>query len=754
MTFLPEQPEPIDLQDCAREPIHIPGAIQPHGVMLILDSHSYRILQVSSNSREVIGRAADALLGESLEELLAPEHMELLRSTEQSQLENNPLYLFTVTLQGSTQQFDGIVHTVGPLLILELEPSAKNGASAVTTEDLYAATQTVFSSLRHLPSVKTMSQLIVEKIRQFTGFDRVMMYRFEADDHGVVIAESKRADLETFLDLHYPESDIPAQARRLYVLNWLRLIANVDYTPAPLLPTVNPLTQQTVDMSHSVLRSVSPIHIEYLKNMGVESSMSISIVKDERLWGLIACHHYAPKYVPYNVRTACELLGRVMSLQLPTVAEQEDTAYRSRLAEVRARLIEQASTHMNLVDALTTSTPTILDAVAATGAAICMGDTCHLLGQTPTTEQIHDLLSWLEHQPEDEIFSSDCLSARYPDAQAWTATASGVLALILSKNAKQYLLWFRPEVKQTVQWAGEPTKIATQTEQGVRLSPRKSFEKWSQIVQGHAQPWNESEVRQMGSLRAALMNVLVHKAEQLAEMNRELERSNQELDAFTYIASHDLKEPLRGIRNYANFLKEDYGHLLDQNGTYQVETLINLSTRMESLMNSLLYYSRLGRTELPMRENDLNEVLADALSLLRYSIEKSGTHIHVAGPLPTVYCDSSRISEVFLNLISNALKYGKEGEARIEIGVLSESAPIPEGVHPPVLYVRDNGIGIPAHHYETIFHIYKRLHGRDEFGGGTGVGLAVVKKIIALHKGAIWLESREGEGTTFYFTVG
>ena len=251
-------------------------------------------------------------------------------------------------------------------------------------------------------------------------------------------------------------------------------------------------------------------------------------------------------------------------------------------------------------------------------------------------------------------------------------------------------------------------------------------------------------------------------AEELQHRNTELLRSNQELDEFAYIVSHDLKEPLRGIHNYSNFLIEDYGDKLDQDGRAKLETLKDLAQRMYALIDSLLEFSRVGRVDLAIRETDLNEVLAEVLDSLRITLDEQGVQIRIPRSLPTVRCDRVRIAEVFRNLISNAIKYNNKSEKWIEIGwhsqpgtqsgeILDSSSSPPSMV--TVFTVRDNGIGIQEKHFESIFRIFKRLHARDKFGGGTGVGLTIVKKIIERHDGRIWIESTYGTGTTFAFTL-
>ncbi|GCE22512.1 histidine kinase [Dictyobacter kobayashii] len=747
----------VDVSQCDREPIQIPGSIQPHGVLLVLRGPELTIVQASQNTAVILGIPAESLVGQPLGILLKEQDLATLVTVPQEHIERNPLYLFTIELKGNEQRFDCIVHRQDGLLLFELEVIREGDYAVTSPKDIYSTVQAVFSRLQHSSTIVALSEQVAEQVRSITGFDRVMVYRFEPDGHGIVIAEARRADLPTFLNLHYPASDIPAQARRLYTLNWLRLIPDRSYTPVPLVPAINPVTGQTLDMSFSVLRSVSPIHIEYLKNMEVAASMSISIVKNNTLWGLIACHHETPHYISYDIRTACELIGRIMSLQVPPIEEREDAVYLTKLKNIQSQLLvilsEQGTS--SFVDALVSKRQAVLDVVNATGSVIYLDGTCHVLGEAPPLNEIEQLVDWIEQQPEAEILFTNSLSQRYSPAASYMACASGMLALILSRARRQYWFWFRPEVVQTVQWAGEPAKSVVISEQSARLSPRTSFASWKQLVQGTALAWKQGEIEIALELRMALIHIFLRQAEELARLNLELQYSNAELDAFAYAASHDLKEPLRGIHNYAHFLLEDYGSQLDEEGVYKLRTLVSLSQRMEDLMNSLLYYSHVGRVDLSVRETDLSLVLQQALEFLHTRLQESNMQVRVPASLPKVVCDGARVCEIYINLISNAIKYSDKPDKWIEVGSVPASSP-PDGQEerPPILYVRDNGIGISADHFDSIFRIFKRLHGREEFGGGSGVGLTIVKKIVERHNGVIWIESTEGQGTTFYWTLG
>lgn len=743
----------VDLTNCDREPIHIPGSIQPHGVLLVLSEPDLTFVQVSANTFSFLGRQPGDLLGQPLSSLLDPAQMAYLHDclvTEQ--VDENPIYTFTLTITGAAQPFDVIAHRIHGLLVLELLTRNDQTASL----KVYRMVKTAVTACQRASSMREFAYTLATYIRTLTRFDRVMVYQFQPDGTGVVIAEDKRADLSSYLGLHYPASDIPQQARALYLRNWLRLIPDVTYQPVPMLASDPAHPSIPLDMSYAALRSVSPIHIEYLINMGATASMSISLIKNDELWGLIACHHHSgPHYLPYDIRAACEFLGQVVSLQIAEKEAMDDANYTIALQTVQAQLVEHMSVADDVVAGLTRFEPNLSAFIAAGGVAVCMEGQCVILGTTPPEPEIWRLIDWLAQHVQDDVFSTDSLPRHYPAAEALKDTASGLLAVRLARSWPNYLLWFRPEVIQTVNWGGNPEKPVEVTADGARLSPRRSFEIWKQTVRLTALPWRLCEVNAARDLRRAIIEVVLYKVEELARLNDELARSNVELDSFAYVASHDLKEPLRGLHNYAHFLIEDYADQLDAEGRDKLTTLVRLTQRMEALIDTLLHYSRVGRAELTWVEADLNAELADVVALLGPRIRESGIEVRIPRPLPRVHADQARVGEVFSNLIINAIKYNDKAEKWVEIGYFTvPSGPGDEELVPHyVFYVRDNGIGIPEQHQETIFRIFKRLHGRDEYGGGVGAGLTIAKKIVERHGGAIWVASQPGEGATFFFTL-
>ena len=754
--------ENADLNNCDREPIHIPNLIQPHGVLLAISADTYEILQVSLNTSQLLGIKPKDLLGQPLAKLLGNEQV---RSIKQCLLEDfdsiNPL---PIELAGdnNTLYFDAIVHCDRETIIVELEPSsAKQKADF---NNFYRLLKNPINRLQKTKSLAELCDTLAREIKSISGFDRVMIYRFNPDASGSVIAEAAEAGLEPFLGLHYPATDIPKQAKYLYTLNLLRLIPDVKYEPIGITPQLNPLTKEPLNMSMAVLRGISPLHTEYLDNMGVSATMSISLIKDKELWGLIACHHYTPKLVSYEIRTVCEFIGQMVSFELAARENSQDSDYKMKLKLIQSEFVTNISRGENLEVSLTKNSQNLLDLVGGLGVALCFGREITLIGNTPTPEAVEKLLPWLSTQfKEDVIYETACLSQIYPPAADYLEVGSGLLALLISRVEQTFIVWFRPEVVQTVDWAGNPDKaVEIEADGTLRMSPRKSFTKWQETVTGKSLPWKACEIEAALELRSSIVGIVLRKADELAQVNKELSRSNIELDAFAYIASHDLKEPLRGIYNYSSFLIEDYGEILGDDGADKLNTLMRLTNRMEDLINSLLHYSRLGRAELKLKPVDLNDLIAGVLDVIKASARDTHVEFKIPRRLPTIECDRTQVNELFTNLISNGIKYNQKDKKIIEIGYLDSNDPVAVeksreySEHAPaktIFYVRDNGIGIRPRHIESIFRIFKRLHGQKKYGGGTGAGLTIVKKIAERHGGEIWVQSVYQEGSTFYFTL-
>lgn len=504
-----------DLTNCERELIHLAGSVQPHGVLLAVREPGLLVIQASANTGALLGRQVVSLLGQPLSALGGDLAAQVARIAGQAHLDEPVPMRCALEVDGMPAHFEGVVHRVpGQALVVEIEPlSAPSGAVPVTDIDgetlgnqLNLAVQRFGSA----SSLGTLADAVVRCVRDITGYDRVMVYKFDPEGHGKVIAEARDPRLESLLGHHYPSTDIPQRARELYLRNRVRLLVDVDYRAAELVPRLVPGLGTELDMSMCSLRSMSPLHLQYLRNMGVTATLVVSLVREGQLWGLIACHHYRPFNLRYAVRAACDLLAEVAATRIAAI---ENYAYAQVAIQVRRleqRLVEATSTEGDWRLALLRNPRTLLQPLDATGAALFTDDEILTTGEVPSTPQLRALQKWVQSQtPADErLFHCSSVERANPALAALTPTASGVIAARLASDRPDYLMWFRKEQLLTVTWAGNPAKAVVATNP-MELSPRSSFAAWSELVRGTAMPWSGSELALARAIGASLVDIIV-----------------------------------------------------------------------------------------------------------------------------------------------------------------------------------------------------------------------------------------------------
>jgi len=733
----------LDPTDCAREPIHVPGSIQPHGVLLAVSLPELEIVQASTNAELLLGASAKSLVGRSLGELLDVTALRPPDAGSGNAFEGrNP-----VAVVAAGRPFDVILHRSGKRLLVELEPVLPmDDGAASATRDVYHSLHHALGRLRAAASSDELLTTAAEEVRALIGFDRVMIYRFEPDDHGVVVAEARADEIEPYLGLHYPATDIPSQARRLYALNPLRLIPDARYRPSPIVPELDPATDAPLDLTHSVLRSVSPVHLEYLANVGVCASMSISLLRGSRLWGLVACHHETPRFVPYQTRLACELFGEVLAWQIALVADREKAQAGARAADAQLTMLRRMSTD-GIVGGLTHGSPDVLDLVAADGAAIWRDGSCTTLGKTPTKARIEQLVDWLLTVQRDGFYQTDRLATVCPFAEGLENVASGLLAITFADEVSHAVLWFRPEVPRTVRWAGNPN-LSLERRPGMdRLSPRRSFAEWVELVRLTAVPWQEAEIEEAVDLRAAITTIVMRNAEELATLNAELRRAVRSRDEFLSMASHELRTPLSTLKlqleSLARLATTSPGVTL---GSERVGSSFGMAkrqlARLEQLVGELLDLSRLsaGRLRLdPVEGVDLGALVREVLARFAHKLAKVPVELSYGGDLVGCW-DASRLDQVVTNLLSNAIKYGNELPITIELhGDV-------DGVS---LVVMDHGCGLSPAEQSQLFTRFHRAPSAELHYSGFGLGLWIVKQLVEGHGGRVSVESQLGRGASF-----
>jgi light-regulated signal transduction histidine kinase (bacteriophytochrome) len=741
----------FSFSDCDDEPIHIPGAIQPHGSLLAFTAE-LTVASVSANLPERSGRELGELLGRPIAEIFdSDSHARLIEAlSEPGAAVGTPVSIRfrnrdDVEFVGSWHRHDG-------LLFIELEPAQHE---IPESQAFFRRTNGAIRRLQAARTLESACAAAAQEVREITGFDRVMVYRFAPDLSGRVVAEARADDVESYLGLHFPASDIPAQARRLYALNPVRIIPDIDYRPVALTPQVNPLTGKPIDLSFAILRSVSPIHLEYMRNIGMHGTMSISIMRNEQLWGLIACHNRAPKYLGPDTRQASELVAQVLAWQIGVMQEQMITRQTLQGKAIQRSLINDIEQLHDHRAGLVRNSEALLELMGASGLCLHSREGTTTIGRTPPAAIVDKLAQLVGQSGGSELFETDRLSTILPEGEPYADVASGVLAVPLSRTRpRRVMIWFRPEVAQTVYWAGNPDKSVT-AEAG-RLRPRTSFAAWIENTHGRAIPWEGHEVAAAVEIRDLVIDVILRNTEKLERVNTQLARSNEELESFAHVASHDIKEPLRHIEAFAGLLAENTREMADERLGVMVSGIEKSARRLRNLINDLAEFSQLGRQSKPLAMTSLDEVAHEVLADLQPRIVEAAADIQIK-KLPFVRCDRNQMRQVMQNLISNALKY-RDLSRGSRIVVYAEPCEEDElrgdgGASTAVrICINDNGIGFDRKYSEQVFEPFQRLHGPDDYEG-SGIGLAICRKIVARHGGRVGVDTDPGKGSTFWFTL-
>lgn len=635
----------VDLSNCDREPIHVPGSIQPFGCLIAI-SLDRVVAQVSENVADFLGLAPEALLGQPLGAIVTPEataaideRLPLLTAPDAVER------VFDVELVAGRPRLDLAIHVSHQNIVIEAERHVDEAGRR--SPDI----RRMLDRAKRLDSVAELTAQAAKDVQALTGFDRVMVYRFHDDGSGEVVAEACRAGAEPYLGLRYPASDIPRQARALYRRNLLRIISDVGAAPVPLRPRLAP-AGEPLDLSMSTLRAVSPIHIEYLRNMGVAASLSISILQDDRLWGLLACHHPAPRVLSYEQRTTAELYGQLFGFVLERVERRAERATGERARMLRDKLAADLAGRGSIRGALGLIAEKIGTVIDFDGIGASIGGVLELEGTTPTEAEVGALLPLLESR-HDDVVAIDRLSDLHPAAAIHADRAAGVLAIRLSPRPQDVLLLFRREVARTVTWAGNPDKPVEGSAGDARLGPRTSFEAWRQVVQGRSEPWTHGEIRAAEEFRIGLAEVMPRIA--VADGARP-----GPADSHQELLIAELNHRVRNILNLIRSVVAQSGA-----GVGSVAEFTDVvGGRIQALARA---HEQITRDQwAPAGLAEMIEIEAAA-----YLGDQAG-RVHLTGPPLTIQPGAfTALSLVIHELITNSVKYGafSNGRGRIEIAV-------------------------------------------------------------------------------------
>ena len=635
-TQSPTVPPPVpDLSACERERIHMPGAIQPHGCLLFCSLPSWVVRTVSANAGQFLGREADTLLDTTLDTVLPAKTVHDLRNVLQaSMVSGGAERLLDQPIDDGPSRYDLTVHMAASNAVVEIVP--RKGADTLATDPI-TLVKSMVGRLKRAPTLERFLHLAAHQVRAVTGFDRVMVYKFLPDGTGEVMAEALRSGLPPFLGLRYPASDIPAQARTLYRRQWLRLIPDVDYAPVPLLARSESGVE--ADLSLATLRSVSPVHLEYLRNMDSHATLTISLMTGDTLWGLIACHHSSPRRISSSTCAATELFGQIFSLQIEAKEQARELMVADELRKAHDRLIAAMTAESSIFDDPERFRDLVTHMVPCEGYGVWSEKGFIGVGVTPPPEAMPDLLRHLGEKDPQQPYATSALSRELASAAAYVEQVSGVLSIPFSRTRREYLLFFRREVIQTVTWGGDPTKPVVLERGGARIGPRKSFDAWKEIVRGQSIGWRPAEVQIAETLRISLLEVILRRADIVNNERRAAQESQAILIAEL---NHRVKNILALIRSLVRQSR--------QNAVTMEGFAGDLEHRIRALALAHDQLTQTGWHRAPLRR--LLEAEARAWT-------SSADRVALVGPGVTLDSRAYQaLALVFHEMMTNAAKYG------------------------------------------------------------------------------------------------
>ncbi|MGK7392226.1 MAG: ATP-binding protein [Candidatus Cyclobacteriaceae bacterium M2_1C_046] len=741
----------LDFEHCEDEPIHIPESIQGYGYLFAISHQDGKIKIISENVEGLI-RSTEPIIGGNFFEYLAnDDEIDFLKETfqrSQKQKTRLPVHL-TFNEKNLSKEHDtgfyAVVYDSNDLFIIELEPATEFRETYSASHYIKLYSNRIAPKFKTFNSLEEMSGEIVQTIRSITDMDRVVLYRFNEDGSGKVIAESKADDMESYNDLYYPASDIPSQAREQYKKNWVRITPNVDLESSRLIPTIEETGREPLDLTYSILRSLSPIHNQYIRNQGLKSSMSMSLVTHDKLWGLISCHSRSPKYVPQNVRLECENLSQLFSWHL--YAKQEELHNQKKETTDRAinEMLDQTSAENPIVDIFQRNKQQVLDIMDADGFMFYTETQKIIIGQTPELSVVKQIYENVYGSHLNKPFISSDIN-EILNSNADLNGIKGVLLISLVEHKDYFTAWFRKEHKLIQRWAGRPEEKRPNSSKKERLKPRESFKVHEIEVKGKSKEWTSYDTEVAERFNKVFMSHALETQDKMLKNISDLELQNKYKNEFLATLVHELRNPLTPIVSGVSLLEEEFN-------SEESTTIFNMIKRqlghLNTMIDDLMDVSRItrGKVKLVKEPLDLKEILRDAFESTKHLITEKNHNVDFDFPDKNivVYGDNTRISQVFVNLISNAAKYTNEnGSIQIKIEEVSDNASVK---------IIDNGLGIPPEKIHSIFSMFTQIESHSNyFKGGLGIGLTLVKKLVDLHNGQIIARS-EGKNKGSEFEV-
>jgi chemotaxis family two-component system sensor kinase Cph1 len=725
-----------DLVRCKDEPIHLIGSVQDFGVLLVFSKKDKSLLYFSENAIQLFDldkpRLENGGKGYALDYFLA-----MLGLNKSSILESDGAAISAKTVQYANTFYTICYTSNDDLIHLELEQGIDN----YDGEKYFTQNQEFLKMLNHAEDFSEFSQLIAESIQKITDYDRVMVYRFDNEFNGEVYAEALKEGRESFLGLHYPHTDIPEQARNIYKKNKCRIIKDVNSAQIPMYGLGD--NPRDLDISNSVLRSSSPIHLQYLQNMGVQATLTLSIMIDEQLWGLIACHHYSPKHIGHYKRLAAMLQTDFFASQIRRWERSDEYGLVQEKEHIYQAIIEDGIKHKNLFQAITNQTY-LLGLTSSTGGAVIREGKVFSFGISLETHDVLAIQDFMNARNE-HVFLTNEFGKYFEKYVDFKHIASGLLYYRLDIEGNSAIMWFRRQLAEGKMWGGNPLDNVDRNP----LTPRNSFAAWEEEVEGKSAIWLSHEIQAGLRLCAFLereiyINSLKEQKKRFELLTNELKEANEELNQFNWISSHDMKEPLRKIRLFVDQIKSEE-NLLSKTHQAYFTRIDAAAIYMQNLINDLLEYASLSKQENYTQLN-LKQLIDEAL----YDLDESDVDVQIfVDEGFVVYGVKLHLKQMLINIFSNSVKF-KSPDRQLKLQIrLERNYLFKENVSFSRLIISDNGIGFSPDFKEKIFKVFQRLHAQNVYKG-TGIGLALCKKVMESHGGFIEADAEEGKGAEFY----
>jgi len=726
----------MNFVECHEEPIHIPGYIQSFGYLIGIDAESHSITFFSKNIEDIFNiEDLEKLFGQKLTDF--PEvfgsviHSDIYKSLSDFTKREHETFFDKIFIE--EKQYHLSAFRSKGNIFLEFEKVLVNPNKQISNK---------YDNFYIVENEQEIWDQLLNILSKIVNYDRMMVYKFMMDGSGKVVAEKTNNNLESYLGLHYPESDIPIQARELYLKKRKRIFSNVHAETVPLLSK----THENIDLTYSTSRGMSPVHGQYIKNSGASSSFSVSIIIDDYLWGLVTCQNSEPKHIDLEDRVQAGIFTALASNAFSSFKSKNELSYRLQLNDKAARLKAEFLKYNSLIDSLIENKAELRDFLDADGLAVVAEEKIVMDGTTPDTSTISKIAKWAHENTEDSIYLSRSFLKDYGKELGLDNRSAGVVIYFVERSKNNVLIWFRKEFDEHINWAGNPEKkietVYQNGEQKQMMSPRTSFKIFTEDIKGNSKRWNSRNIVALQAVRDLILETSHKNYNTIKRLNDELKKVNEELDSFSYTISHDLGTPLTVMKLNAQMLLKT---LTDESekSRNKINSIIEEIDNMAEMMHDVLQLSRAKHSEIQLESLDTTQTIEKIIENAKITFGTPDSEV-VIKSCPKVLADKTMLHQVFLNIINNAIKYSSQQEKpKVEIEGTEETDVV-------VYRISDNGIGIPKENKHKMFKIFNRMDNAKKFKGN-GVGLSIVHRIMKRIGGNVSYES-SSEGTTFILT--